>query len=373
MSKSGVSASFGPRGLSVTAGKRGTPLNLGLPGTGLSYRERLDSPSTGRPASELSGPVNFEVDSGGVLRFTDAAGHELPAAVVRRIKAQRANEITEVLNRAAEKINRDLAACLGVHLATPSPTSAPICLPAFDSPAPQPPTREALSLMDKLLFRAGEIEQDYAAAQARHDLELAAWQAERDAHEKERAEVDKAFRLAAKGYSAHMEAALDLVLSGIAWPKQTQVAYLFSHDNSGIAVDVDLPDEDETPRISAEVRTTGKLAMKKRSDAQCRRDVVALAFASLFRVAGEVFAALPAIERVLVSGYIQRIDQATGHPYDEYVISAIIDRAQWQRIDFERLHAVDPAATFATFDARFGLDRSSRFKPIQPYDIEDLG
>ncbi len=113
--------------------------------------------------------------------------------------------------------------------------------------------------------------------------------------------------------------------------------------------------------------------MKKRSDAQCRRDFVALAFASLFRVAGEVFAALPAIERVLVSGYIQRIDQATGHPYDEYVISAIIDRAQWQRIDFERLHAVDPAATFATFDARFGLDRSSRFKPIQPYDIEDLG
>ncbi len=88
--------------------------------------------------------------------------------------------------------------------------------------------------------------------------------------------------------------------------------------------------------------------MKKRSDAQCRRDFVALAFASLFRVAGEVFAALPAIERVLVSGYIQRIDQATGHPYDEYVISAIIDRAQWQRIDFERLHAVDPAATFAT-------------------------
>jgi hypothetical protein len=208
---------------------------------------------------------------------------------------------------------------------------------------------------------------------ARHDLELAAWQAERDAHEKERAEVDKAFRLAAKGYSAHMEAALDFVLSGIAWPKQTQVAYLFSHDNSGIAVDIDLPDEDETPRISAEVRTTGKLAMKKRSDAQCRRDFVALAFASLFRVAGEVFAALPDIEQVLVSGYIQRIDQATGHPYDEYVISTIIDRAQWQRIDFERLHAVDPAATFATFDARFGLDRSSRFKPIQPYHIEDLG
>ncbi|MGE6659513.1 hypothetical protein ACQKEK_02040 [Pseudomonas sp. NPDC077408] len=91
---------------------------------------------------------------------------------------------------------------------------------------------KAFLFVDVAVIGAGEIEQDYAAALAWHDLELAAWQAERDAHEKERAEVDKAFRLAAKGYSAHMEAALDLVLSGIAWPKPAQVVYLFSHDNS---------------------------------------------------------------------------------------------------------------------------------------------
>lgn len=45
-SKSGVSLSVGPRGSSVTFGKRGIFGNLGIPGTGLSYRKRLDSPSS---------------------------------------------------------------------------------------------------------------------------------------------------------------------------------------------------------------------------------------------------------------------------------------------------------------------------------------
>lgn len=45
-SKSGVSLSVGPRGSSVTFGKRGIFGNLGIPGTGLSYRKRLDAPSS---------------------------------------------------------------------------------------------------------------------------------------------------------------------------------------------------------------------------------------------------------------------------------------------------------------------------------------
>jgi hypothetical protein len=41
LSKSGVSASVGPRGADVNVGPHGVTANAGIPGTGLSYRQKL--------------------------------------------------------------------------------------------------------------------------------------------------------------------------------------------------------------------------------------------------------------------------------------------------------------------------------------------
>jgi hypothetical protein len=41
LSKSGVSASLGPRGADVNIGKDGVTANAGIPGTGLSYRQKV--------------------------------------------------------------------------------------------------------------------------------------------------------------------------------------------------------------------------------------------------------------------------------------------------------------------------------------------
>lgn len=46
LSKSGVSTTLGGRGASVNVGKRGVYANAGLSGTGLSMRQRLDTPKT---------------------------------------------------------------------------------------------------------------------------------------------------------------------------------------------------------------------------------------------------------------------------------------------------------------------------------------
>jgi Protein of unknown function (DUF4236) len=47
-SRSGVSTSIGVRGATMTLGPRGAYANVGIPGSGLSYRTRLDTPSTAR-------------------------------------------------------------------------------------------------------------------------------------------------------------------------------------------------------------------------------------------------------------------------------------------------------------------------------------
>jgi hypothetical protein len=41
LSKSGASASVGPRGADVNIGRNGVTTNAGIPGTGLSYRQKV--------------------------------------------------------------------------------------------------------------------------------------------------------------------------------------------------------------------------------------------------------------------------------------------------------------------------------------------
>lgn len=377
ISGKGISTSIGPRGLSMTMGRNGTYLNAGLPGTGLSYRHRLDGARQGRstPAfdpDEYSGSIKITVEDDGTLLITDEDGDDLPPALVRRARAEQAEAIQELLEKAADKVNQELDSCLSVYLATPGPGATPLLPPPFAEEEPLRPVSPTGGMMDRL-FRANKLEADRLTAEAQYQQDLADWVAARDAHEMELDAIQKAFKLAAKGFSAQMEKALDYVLSGIAWPKETIVNYEFSHDVTGVALDVDLPDEDDIPRRTAEAKGNGKLSFKNRSDAQVRRDFVGLCYGSLFRVVGEVFALLPAIDKCLVSGYLQRPNQATGRIGEPYILSALITRAEWTSLDFSRLDHIDPAAVFDSFGARVSLDRSARFREIEPYEIADLG
>ncbi|EQA7369524.1 DUF4236 domain-containing protein [Pseudomonas aeruginosa] len=357
ISGSGISTSVGPRGLSLTMGKRGTYLNAGLPGTGLAYRERLDrsgtrnAPNPAADSAGYSGPIKVKVDDDGSLIITDLEDAPLPPAIVKRVKVEKSDEIQALLEKAAAKINQALNECLSAHMMTPRPGSLPALPPAFDLDEPRRPSTDAPGLLDKMLLRSSRMEKEAQELEAQYQQDLVEWNAARDAHEKARSDIDKAIRLAAKGYSAQMERALDYVLSGIAWPKETLLEYEFSHDVSGIALDIDLPDEGDVPNRTAEARGNGKLTFKTRSEAQTRKDFVSLCYGTVFRVVGEVFALLPGIQKCLASGYIQRTDLATGSIGDQYVISALISRDQWETLDFSRLEAIDPGATLKAFGA----------------------
>lgn len=379
ISGSGISTSVGPRGLSLTMGKRGTYLNAGLPGTGLAYRELLDrsgtrnAPNPAADSAGYSGPIKVKVDDDGSLIITDLEDAPFPPAIVKRVKVEKSDEIQALLEKAAAKINQALNECLSAHMMTPRPGSLPALPPAFDLDEPRRPSTDAPGLLDKMLLRSSRMEKEAQELEAQYQQDLVEWNAARDAHEKARSDIDKAIRLAAKGYSAQMERALDYVLSGIAWPKETLLEYEFSHDVSGIALDIDLPDEGDVPNRTAEARGNGKLTFKTRSEAQTRKDFVSLCYGTVFRVVGEVFALLPGIQKCLASGYIQRTDLATGSIGDQYVISALISRDQWETLDFSRLEAIDPGATLKAFGAVVSVDRTSRFREITPMDLATLG
>ena len=54
LSKSGPSVSVGGRGAWLTFGKKGTRATVGIPGTGMSWSEKIDSPSPDSSAPRFS-------------------------------------------------------------------------------------------------------------------------------------------------------------------------------------------------------------------------------------------------------------------------------------------------------------------------------
>lgn len=80
------------------------------------------------------------------------------------------------------------------------------------------------------------------------------------------------------------------------------------------------------------------------------------------------FAALPTIEKAVVSGFTQDIAPATGAEVEQYLYSAQVTRQQWQTIDFRRLEHVDPVAAMETFELRRDMSKTGIFNAVAPFE-----
>jgi len=376
-SRSGISTSIGPRGMSLTFGKNGTYLNAGIPGSGLSVRERLDTPKS--KAGEAVKPqwfdisVRMRVNEEGQLLVLDEHGRPLPPRIDKKVRQQAAAEIAQLLQRTANGLNETFNACQNIHLATPAPDHIPELPPPFALEAPPRPMLKRPGLLDVLLLRRGKLLEQAKAQKVQYQKELTQWQAARDAHEQYRSGIATALRLVEKGgYPVAIEQVLDHALSSIEWPRETLVDYALVPTCKAVVLEVALPDEDGLPQRFSEVRSGQRIAWKVQTPAQARRDFVAYCHGALFRLLGEVFAWLPSIEQILISGYIQRTSTANGKRGDLYILSLLVTRRRWQQIDFSQLPQIDPQAALRELGARVQFDRSGNFKPIEPYPPELL-
>lgn len=377
VSGSGLGLSLGPRGASVSIGKRGVYGNVGLPGTGLSYRTKLSGNSTApssqsaQSAPELVNPITIAIDGEGKLVCRDGAGTELNAAQSKMFLAQIEDQVGPFLESTAASMNADLETCLTIHKHT-TPPGKRIPFPAsFDeSGKPLPPALKEAGMLDSLLGRRDAIDADNQALQAAYQVKLAEWNSERELFEQSRSNVIQAMSLVESNDIKAMEVVAEYLLNRITWPRQTDIGFGISSCGRVVGVDLDLPDEDEVPTTAATVGVN-RLLIKKRSEPQMRRDFVSLAYGAVFRVAGELFAGLPTIDKVVISSYVQRRCEGTGNIKDEYVMSAIIDRAGWSEINFDQIDMIDPSSAIGMFELRVKPDRSSRLQEITPFEMTD--
>lgn len=382
-SGSGISASFGPRGASVSVGKRGVYGNVGIPGTGLSMRSKLSGDAaTVRRRLAVPQPQTVEVAAKvgvtdeGELYFQDADGNPLPLHWIEAAKKQNADAIKALIQRKCDEINAQIEAVGDLHLYTPDPTQRPIFVAKeYDEPAPCEPTPRTPTFFEKLFASKREkIAAENRDAAIRHQEHVDVWEARfalhRASEAKRRHQVEELIYSDIEAMERHLEQ----TLQDTAWPRETLVAAELLDSGRTVFLDVDLPEIEDMPDKTAGVPQRGmKLSIKAMSPTQIQRLYMRHVHSIGFRIIGEAFAALPETQQVMLSGYSQRRDKATGRINDEYLYSVRITRPEWHEVEFSRygLSDLDVVEALARFDLRRNMSKTGVFKAAIPFSAED--
>ncbi|MDR5900431.1 DUF4236 domain-containing protein [Halomonas vilamensis] len=383
LSKRGVGVSVGPRGASVSVGPSGAHAHAGLPGTGLAYRTKLSRQGKGsssRKADSEPGPLtritesghldlDLAVDDEGHVTYQWKDGQPLSPVDQRWVRRQGEADIRERLQVLCERRNQDLQRLGELHHETPCPETRGYTPKSFPDSPPTPPERSPISGWHWLWPPAKQrIALENARLQTRFDDDYRQWEwrkAEFDAEEFARQQRETA---GVFNDISTMEQTLRERLEEIEWPRETQIDFDLGSDEHTIAVDIDLPLEDEMPDREWTMPAKAlKLTPKPLSDTRKRKLYRDYVHGVAFRVLGAVFARLPNVQEARVSGYSQVADTATGGMRDQYLYSIKVTREQWSRIHFDKLAQVDPVAAVEAFALRRDMTKTGIFRDVEPF------
>ena len=412
--KNGVSSiGIGPRGASMSIGKKGKYVNLGIPGTGLSIRERIDGGMTAREQQRLLraqekleklermqealSKVTLSLNENGSLNIVNAFGEPLSRSELKLMWEQQADTIRDWLENEMNNINGDVELLENIYIDTPKPNST-ISYEAreFDEPAPIepniPPKPEVEKVKPLGFFakfskkKKEEYEQRVKEAEEKYKNDLVKWEKEKksllDEYNKSLSEWKrrkKDFEEKESYYSENfesllrsdlefMESTLEDVFNSLSWPRETIVSYEIDNDGSIVWIDIDLPEIEDMPQKVATIAANGKkLNIKNKPKKQLQLEYAKHIHGIAFRLVGTVFATLPKVEEVIVSGYSQRLDKATGKINDDYLYSFKVDRKNFEEINFDSLELVDPIESLDRFDHKKKMTATGIFKAIEPF------
>ena len=378
-SGSGASWTLGPRGASLGIGKRGTFLNTGLPGTGLYARARLGGGnsqprvvSNVRPATATSTTVSLTcgISDDGTLTFTDANGSPMPENLVELAKKQNREAIQGLIQTKCDEINARVEVLGQMHHGTPDCKVKPqFRAPEFDSRPPVAPAPKVPGFFEQFFkSRVALIAAANSRTAAAHEAAHAAWLQEKSEFESRAAERRNLVEKLIYTDVDAMEKFLEESLQDIAWPRETAVDFDVSDGGATVWLDVDLPELEDMPTKLAAVPSRGlKLSVKEMAIGKVQKLYSDHVHSIIFRLIGEVFAALPTVQLVVFSGYSQRRSKDTGQMSNEYLVSAMVARADWQKLDFEGLDVIEAASALSRFNLVRDQLKSGYFRAITPH------
>lgn len=288
------------------------------------------------------------------------------ARLVRPSRSQQhVDPLSNVVDGAAD-MERDaaLAVCKhlnehvdGIALAhrwTPSPGHqlVPTSIRAFSEPQPDMP-RKHVSSHGSEKVRRSEMN-DYLDARA-------AWLARRFAWESgQRALQERAAR-AAHGDHESMREHLLACLHDVLWPVPTRLAYQIDGTTEA-RIEVLVPGFDVLPDREAVIAYGNRVSVQRMTEVNRVKLFDRHALGLTLRLLGEVFAALPTLQRATVTA----LQLPENRPL-RYIVSAQVDRAAWAQVYGNGSVLLDsPEPALAAINARFNLTGLGAFMPIEP-------
>ena len=381
LSGSGVSWTLGPRGASIGVGKRGAYSNTSIFGTGLSSRERIGgvahtapptpppiAAATQTPIKVVKSAVVKLLDDGSVA-FVDTEGRPLSAEWERLAKAQGAETIRDSLICACEQNNADIEATLNLHHHTPPPaTRLHYELIEFTVAAPTAPSfHKPRWWLGWFTPHMRAVTARNAAAQSEYHQSLQEWTQHKQDFEEGQRRRKRFIEIEIDTDAAARETWLEEQLAGIVWPRETLINYQLSEDGTTLVLDVDLPEIEDMPSRTARPAERGfKVVYKPFGQRALEHNYARHVHGLLVRLTGEMYAALPMLESVTVSGYTQRHSPVTGNRGDDYVLSLFAPRDRWWRLNFDEMAKTDPVESFKLFDHRRDMTASGKLRTIEP-------
>lgn len=321
----------------------------------------------GQAGSEQA-PIDIGFADNGTLTFT-RGGKRLSKREIQELKQIRFDELRELVLARAQAINHALDRLHRLHLSTPPPDLfARFEARRFAKPKPEADLEQPSFLHALFPFLRQELEEANQARLDRHQRELAAWHASREAHADVESERRAAIEERLNLDPDMMRTVLSEHLQVIDWPHETQVNFEVDADAKRVLIDCDLPEIEDIPDRRISVPSNGLHFREKRLRASELRENYALhVHAIVFRLMGEAFAALPTVDQVLISAYSQRLDEALGRTRDQYLLSALVTRSEWALIDFDALESLDLIAFMGGLNLLRKMDRWHRLDEVEPF------
>lgn len=421
-SKSGASLSLGGRGHSLNFSSRGTRSTVGIPGSGLSYSSLVSSKnsnrskstssrsSTTRSSVQLPHDITIRMNDRGQITIEDESGLEITnKAVLRKIKTlpqfqsqiaileeKRKERIDDLVREAEEENNR----FLNIYQLTPKVETLQdferryqslrpdeYIVKTFDKPAPSEAsimwavTQEAEEKVTGSIFKKGKLKKQYIAEHFPKSMFEAteAWKREREVfdnqqlaekEEKDRMAIEecnnqKAFlRALILGNEGTVCDVFDSWIGACSLPVEINIDYNWNQNAGEMSLDVDLPEIEDLPTTKLVKTDNGNIKEKKKTQAELREEYAKLVFGLAIFISVNTFNISPAIQKVLISGYTQRINKQ-GDTDDVYIYSLKISRDIIEQTDCS---TILPGELCAKFEHRYNMTTTSLFKAIVPFE-----
>jgi hypothetical protein len=416
ISKKGLGVSIGPRGAKISFGPSGVYSNVGIPGTGIYSRTKLNGRSNNKTSnnktSNTSKKVTLNLDI--TITIDDETGDESitifegnreikDASILRKVKSnpnfkeKLANARETTVERIMEKTN----ILLDIHkhseeipnweeVLDASKTKKPEFYVKKEFPINKPQIDEIKKKLEDEafknvhpIFNRAKKRKEYIDIRLDEYLEkaISKWQIEKTKfEEKERAkevklnekyktEFDNWMNTFNQTYyptEEYITKTINDNLSEIRIPVDFSVDFDVLKNCKQVYLDIDLPEIEDYPQKKARILSTGKISVKDKSKKEKHFDYLRSTSSMSIYFASMVFSISPVIEEVIISGYTQRLNKATGNIEDEYVYSVKYDSNNFRKLNIEK---IDPELTIKSFESRIKTTAQYEMKAIKPFEI----